>query len=59
MKWWSCSDVFGRGANKFSTEKLTMLSNTSQWVGASFSEYGNELPGSISSGEFLEYLRDC
>jgi len=50
--------VFGRDANKFSTQKLTVLSHISQWVRASYSEYGTELSGSTSSVEFHENLRD-
>jgi len=51
--------LFGRDANKFSTQKFTMVRNTSQRVGAGYSEYGNEADGSTRSVEFLEHLRDC
>jgi hypothetical protein len=54
-----CCGVFGRGANKFSTQKLTVLSNNSQWGGAVSSVYGNESSGSTRFVEFLENLRDC
>ena len=54
VKW--CSFVLGRGANKYSTQKLTMLRNTSAWGGAGSCECGNGHPDSVKCGEFLDYL---
>jgi hypothetical protein len=63
--------VFGQDANKFSTQKLTILKNTSQWGGAGYSEYGNKpaelkkktgknsrlLSGLSASQERLRYMQ--
>jgi hypothetical protein len=50
-KGWSSSLGFGRGANKSSPQKNTMLRNTIQ---AGCCECGNEPSSSIKCGEFLD-----